>query len=59
MPTQIYWPWLLGGNRKKAVGPSLGSVEKNGGLGMSAMDAEWEGVGMPGIYHSHSLAEKA
>lgn len=48
-----------GGNQKKGVGPSLGSVEKNGGLVMSAMDAEWEGIGTPGIYHALSLAEKA
>lgn len=38
--------------RKKSLGPSLGSVEKNDGSVMSTMDAEWENFGIPGIYHS-------
>lgn len=48
-----------GGNQKMGVRPRLGSAEKNGGLVMSAVDAEWEGIGMPGIYRSHSQVEEA
>lgn len=46
-------------NQSKSLGSSLGSVDKNDRLVMSAKDAELEDVGMTGTYHFHSLAEEA
>lgn len=45
--------------RKRSLGPSLGSVEKDTGLVVSVTGAECEDAGMPGIYHSYSLGKEA
>lgn len=46
-------------NQNKSLGTSLGSVDKNDRLVMSAQDTELEDIGMTSIYHFHSLAEEA